>query len=76
MIQIPFLTTRLSSYWIDLITPVRALLARPLIDSLIHDTVVTNNSIIKVIPLQLKSVKDAIDIVTKEIRENPPDTPL
>jgi len=76
VIEIPFLTTRLSSYWVDLITPVKASLARPLIDSLVHDTVVTDNSITKIIPLQLKSVRDAIDIATKEIRENPPMTPL
>ena len=76
VIQIPFLTTRLSSYWVDLITPVKASLARPLIDSLVHDTIVTNNSITKIIPLQLKSVSDAIDIATKEIRGNPPKTPL
>ena len=76
VIQIPFLTTRLSSYWVDLITPVKASLARPLIDSLVHDTIVTNNSITKIIPLQLKSVRDAIDTATKEIRNNPPSTPL
>ena len=76
VIQIPFLTTRLSSYWVDLITPVKASLARPLIDSLVHDTVVTDNAITKIIPLQLKSVIDAIDIATKEIRESPPTTPL
>ena len=76
VIQIPFLTTRLSSYWVDLVTPVKASLARPLIDSLVHDTIVTNNSITKIIPLQLKSVRDAIDIATKEIRNNPPSTPL
>ena len=33
VIQIPFLTPRLSSYWIDLVTPVKASLARPLVDS-------------------------------------------
>ena len=76
VIEIPFLTTRLSSYWVDLITPVKASLARPLIDSLVHDTVVTNDSITKIIPLQLKSVRTAIDIATNEIRDNPPDTPL
>ena len=76
VIQVPFLTTRLSSYWVDLITPVKASLARPLIDSLVHDTIVTNDSIAKIIPLKLKSVRDAIDIATKEIRDNPPVTPL
>lgn len=76
VIQIPFLTTRLSSYWVDLITPVKASLARPLIDSLVHDTIVTDDSITKIIPLHLKSVREAIDIATKEMRENPPVTPL
>ena len=76
VVEIPFLTTRLSSYWVDLITPVKASLARPLIDSLVHDTVVTNDSITKIIPLKLKSVSDAIDIATNEIRDNPPDTPI
>ena len=76
VIEIPFLTTRLSSYWVDLITPVKASLARPLIDSLVHDSVVTNDSITKIIPLKLKSVRDAIDIATNEIRDNPPDTPV
>ena len=72
VIQIPFLTTRLSSYWVDLITPVKASLARPLIDSLVHDTVVNNDEITKIIPLQLKSVLQAIDIATKEMNSNPP----
>ncbi len=74
VIQIPFLTTRLSSYWVDLITPVKASLARPLIDSLVHDTIVTDNSITKIIPIRLKSVREAIDIATKEMRENTPET--
>ena len=72
VLQIPFLTTRLSSYWVDLITPVKASLARPLIDSLVHDTIVTDDSITKIIPIRLKSVRESIDIATKEMKENPP----
>jgi hypothetical protein len=72
VIEIPFLTTRLSSYWVDLITPVKASLARPLIDSLVHDTVVKDDSITKLIPLKLKTVRESIDAATKEMRENPP----
>lgn len=72
ILQIPFLTTRLSSYWVDLITPVKASLARPLIDSLVHDTVVNDDSIEKIIPIRLKSVREAIDIATREMREDPP----
>jgi hypothetical protein len=73
IIGLPFLTPRLSSYWVDLITPVPASLARPLIDSLRHDSIVKDDSITKVIPIKLKSVREAIDIATKEIRQNPPE---
>ena len=72
VLQIPFLTTRLSSYWVDLITPVKASLARPLIDSLVHDTVVTDDKITKIIPIKLKSVRESIDIATKEMNSSPP----
>lgn len=76
VIQIPFLTTRLSSYWVDLITPVKASLARPLIDSLVHDTVVQDDSITKIIPLRLKSVRESIDVATKDMVKNPPTAEL
>ena len=76
VLQIPFLTTRLSSYWVDLITPVKASLARPLIDSLVHDTIVTDDSITKIIPLRLKSVRESIDIATQEMKSLPVNTEL
>ncbi|MBM3910786.1 MAG: epimerase, partial [Thaumarchaeota archaeon] len=67
VLHIPFLTPRLSSYWVDLITPVKASLARPLIDSLVHDTIVKDDSITKIIPIHLKTMLESIDIATKEI---------
>jgi hypothetical protein len=63
IIIIPFLTPRLSSYWVDLVTPVRASLARPLIDSLKHDATVQDDdydSIRQLIPVQLKSFEEAV----------------
>lgn len=66
VIIIPFLTPRLSSYWVDLVTPVRASLARPLIDSLKHDATVQDDSIRKVIPIQLKSFEESIQEATNE----------
>ena len=60
IIIIPFLTPRLSSYWIDLITPVKASLARPLIDSLKHESMVKEDSIKKIIPIQLKGFEESI----------------
>ncbi|MFZ0896999.1 MAG: NAD-dependent epimerase/dehydratase family protein [Candidatus Nitrosopolaris sp.] len=63
---IPFLTPRLSSYWVDLITPVRASLARPLIDSLKHEAIVTDDSIKKIIPIKLRNFEEAITAAVKE----------
>ena len=60
IIIIPFLTPRLSSYWVDLITPVKASLARPLIDSLKHEATVRDDTIKKLIPLKLKTFDEAV----------------
>ena len=66
IVIIPFLTPRLSSYWIDLITPVKASLARPLIDSLKHEAVVHDNEIQKLIPIKLMSFEESIKTAMKE----------
>lgn len=73
VLRIPFLTTRLSSLWVDLVTPVKASLARPLVDSLVHDTIVTDPSITKIIPLNLKTVIESIDTAVKETGSNSAD---
>jgi hypothetical protein len=67
VIIIPFLTPRLSSYWVDLVTPIGASLARPLIDSLRHDaTVQDDGSIRQLIPIQLKSFEESIQAARNE----------
>jgi Predicted nucleoside-diphosphate-sugar epimerases len=66
IIIIPFLTPRLSSYWVDLITPVKASLARPLIDSLKHEAIVKDNTIADIIPLRLKNFENSIKIARYE----------
>ncbi len=69
IIIIPFLTPRLSSYWVDLVTPVRASLARPLIDSLKHDATVRDGEsrlIRYLIPMQLKSFEESLQAARSE----------
>lgn len=69
IIIIPFLTPRLSSYWVDLVTPVKASLARPLIDSLKHDATVQDGQgrrIRQLIPVQLKSFEESIEAARNE----------
>ena len=41
VLRVPFLTPRLSSLWVGLVTPLPSNLARPLVDSLVNDVVVT-----------------------------------
>lgn len=69
IIIIPFLTPRLSSYWVDLVTPIKASLARPLIDSLKHEAVVKNNDIKEIIPLEVKSFKESLQYCLGDRKE-------
>ncbi len=43
MIPVPVLTPRLSSYWVSLVTPIPASIARPLIEGLRNEVVVRND---------------------------------
>lgn len=57
---VPVLTPRLSSYWLDLVTAVPANVARPLIDGLEHDLLADDREIRALIPLDLRSYRDAV----------------
>jgi uncharacterized protein YbjT (DUF2867 family) len=70
IVIIPFLTPRLSSYWIDLITPVKASLARPLIDSLKHEAIVHDNNIQNLVPIKLKNFEESIQTAMREVRRD------
>lgn len=43
-VSVPLLSPRLSSLWLGLITPVDTGVARPLVEGLTHETVVTDSS--------------------------------
>ncbi len=53
---IPVLTPKLSSYLADLVTPVGASLARPLVESLKHEPTVKDHSIKKNEPPEIKDI--------------------
>lgn len=44
MVPVPVLTPRLSSYWVNLVTPIPAVIARPLIEGLRNENVVKDPS--------------------------------
>jgi uncharacterized protein YbjT (DUF2867 family) len=59
IVEVPVLTPRLSSYWLRLVTPVNANVARPLIDGLRNPTVAHENDIRELIPFELTTFDDA-----------------
>jgi uncharacterized protein YbjT (DUF2867 family) len=72
IIPVPVLTPALSSLWIGLITPVPSGIARPLVDSLIHEVVCKEHDIATWVsdpPEGLIGVEQAIDLALGRIRE-------
>jgi uncharacterized protein YbjT (DUF2867 family) len=53
LVEVPVLTPRLSSYWLHLVTPVKAGVARPLIEGLRNTTVAHDDSIRELVPFEL-----------------------
>jgi uncharacterized protein YbjT (DUF2867 family) len=53
IVEVPVLSPRLSSYWLHLVTPVRAGVARPLVEGLRTPTVATDTRIRELLPREL-----------------------
>lgn len=60
VIPVPFLTPKLSSYWIHFVTPVPASISRPLADGLRNKAVCQDNRVVKLIPQNLLSCREAM----------------
>jgi uncharacterized protein YbjT (DUF2867 family) len=60
IVEVPVLTPRLSSYWLRLVTPVGAAVARPLIEGLRTATIVRDDRIRRLIPLELTPFATAV----------------
>jgi hypothetical protein len=78
IVKVPVLTPRLSSLWVGLVTPVPSGIARPLVESLIHEVVCEEHDIAEYVPdppggpigfdravrLALERIRDA-DVTTR-----------
>jgi uncharacterized protein YbjT (DUF2867 family) len=53
IVEVPVLSPRLSSYWLHLVTPIRANVARPLVEGLRNPTVVRDERIKALLPREL-----------------------
>jgi len=60
LIPTPFLTPRLSSYWVGLVTTVKPSIAQPLIEGLKTEVICRDQRIRELIPLQLTGYDEAI----------------
>jgi uncharacterized protein YbjT (DUF2867 family) len=60
VLEVPALTPRLSSWWLHLVTPVNAAVARPLIEGLRNPTVARADAIRDLVPLELTPFDDAV----------------
>jgi len=59
IVEVPFLTPYLSSLWLHVVTPVKADVARPLIEGLRNETVAGDERIRDLIPLELTPFDEA-----------------
>jgi uncharacterized protein YbjT (DUF2867 family) len=64
---IPLLTPELSSYWVNLITPIQASIARPLIAGLSQETICSENRIREIIPQKLLTIRESIHLTLSDV---------
>jgi uncharacterized protein YndB with AHSA1/START domain len=71
ILPVPFVTPRLSSLWLNLVTPLPIGLARPLVDSLTTDVVVhPERDIGRLLPHRPVSVDDALAAATRRVTDS------
>jgi uncharacterized protein YbjT (DUF2867 family) len=59
IVEVPILTPRLSSYWLHLVTPVKAGVARPLIEGLRTETIARDDDLRELVPFEPTRFDDA-----------------
>lgn len=68
IIPVPVLTPRLSSHWVNVVTPVPKAIAQPLIESLRNDAVASENDIETLLPGALIGFDEAVRLALDKIR--------
>jgi uncharacterized protein YbjT (DUF2867 family) len=73
IVEVPVLSPRLSSYWLHLVTPVRASVSRPLVEGLRNPTVARDKRIRELLPRELIPFDEAAREALR--RANPKSVP-
>ncbi len=74
MINFPVLTPRLSSYWVDLVTPIPNYIARPLIEGLKNEIIVNDDKAREIFKLQPIGYNDAVKLALNREKEGQVET--
>ncbi len=77
IVTVPVLTTWLASHWVGLVTPLSPGLARPLVDSLVHDAVCREDDIHHLVPAVGERGRGLIGLdeaLSAALADSPPDT--
>ena len=74
ILPVPLLTPTLSAYWVHLISPVPATIAKPLIEGLRNRVVCGDNRIRELIPQRLLTCREAIASALERTREQDVET--
>ncbi len=70
ILTVPVLTPRLSSLWLNLVTPVPYSLARSLVDSMKNEVVCKNEDIKNVVPRKCLTYREALKLAFEKIEQN------
>ena len=65
IVPVPVLTPRLSSHWVGLVTPLPAAVARPLVESLKVEVIVSNNSYAESVAKPMVPYREAVALALK-----------
>ncbi len=70
IIVLPFLSPKVSSYWLYFVTSTSYSLAQSLVDSMKNETICKDNAINEVVPRKCLSYEEALDLAFVKIEQN------
>lgn len=71
VITVPVLTPRLSTYWVNLVTPVPSGIVNPLVEGLRNEVICRENRIRELIPIKLTPLEQSICNALAEVEKGP-----
>lgn len=69
IIPVPVLSPRLSSLWVGLVTPLPTGTARPLVDSLVNEVIVRDDSAQTIVPFATTGFDEAVRLALRRIQD-------